>query len=147
MGLNFKLTLDVQIFICIKYTERTSSNHIMLYCLYKPVSCGNLRPQSSGEHSKLIVITDEQNRSWSSRPQSGTFTFSTFLRRDNLMCGQNVPISCRWLSEARWGFLRMKNFSLTHSLHVFVTGLNGWPRSRIFHFTFHVEPLALHSQM
>ena len=29
----------------------------------------NVRPQSSGEHSILIVNTDEQNRPWSSRPR------------------------------------------------------------------------------
>ena len=54
----------------MKYIEITSSDYIMLYCLNKPVSCGNLRPQSSGEHSKLIVNTDEQIGPWSSRPRS-----------------------------------------------------------------------------
>ena len=70
-----------------------------------------------------------------------------FLKSELLTCGQKVPISWRWLSEARCGFLMMKNRSLTHSLQTFVTGLNGCALSRIFQFTLHVDPLDLHSQM
>ena len=84
------------------YISNNFSDQINLYFLYRHVSW--IAPII--RRNKLILI-QMTGKSSSSCLQSGAFTFSTFLRRDILMCGQCVPISCLWFREARCGFLRM----------------------------------------
>ena len=94
------------IYIC--YSNNFSDHYQSLLSLQACfMDCSNLQEKQIDTDTETKKILFKLSSSWNFHFQAGTFTFSTFLRRDILMCGQCVPISCLWFREARWGFLRM----------------------------------------
>ena len=98
---------------------------------------------------KCFEITNMQIRIHTQIKYINKFSLSLFFQSGGLpinfgsMCLQWAKISCLLLSVAKCGFRTILNFSLTHNLQIFVTGLYvGIFFSKIFHSTFGSPPAS-----